>query len=34
MQALLRQLDFHAHELSMVDKELAEEVRADPWWPA
>lgn len=30
VQALLRQLDFHAHELAMVDKELAEEALTDP----
>jgi transposase len=30
VQALLRQLDFHAHELALVDKELAEEALTDP----
>ena len=30
VQALLRQLDFHAHEFALVDKELAEEALADP----
>lgn len=30
VQALLRQLDFHAHELSLVDRELAQEALTDP----
>ncbi|WP_244275190.1 IS110 family transposase [Mycobacterium europaeum] len=30
VQALLRQLDFHAHELALVDRELAQEALTDP----
>lgn len=30
VQALLRQLDFHAHELALVDKELAQQALTDP----
>jgi transposase len=30
VQALLRQLDFHAHELALVDRELAEQALTDP----